>query len=274
MIAAVIVLVTAVVFLALIEPQKSEKDQYKKFAGVYYAHRGLYSKDQSVPENSLAAFNLACEAGYGIELDIRLTKDGRVAVFHDDSLMRACGKDATVSELSYDELSQLSLFGTEQTIPLFSKVLHTVGGRVPLIVELKTSDNNAKELCEAAWKLLENYKGIYCIESFDPRAVAWFKKYHANVYRGQLIASYKKLLKSTSRASAFLLSHGMTNFMGRPHFIAHSDEKKTFPVSLCEWLGARKFVWTVSHIDSDYEIENDGVIFEFCSPKPKYYKEL
>ena len=106
-------------------------------------------------------------------------------MFHDDTLNRVCGVDSRVDEKTYDELSKISLCGTTQTIPLFSEVLKTVRGRGPLIVELKNGKRN-EELCEKTYALLEKYSGEYCIESFNPFIVRWFKKNAPEVIRGQL----------------------------------------------------------------------------------------
>ena len=84
--------------LFLLWPGHPSREKAAPFAGRNYAHRGLHSRDKSVPENSLAAFRLAAEAGYGIELDIQLSKDGEVVVFHDDTLDRVCGAFGTGSK--------------------------------------------------------------------------------------------------------------------------------------------------------------------------------
>lgn len=273
---AAVVLISSFVFLTLIEPKKSEKTQYSKFAGRYYAHRGLHTEDKSIPENSIPAFVAASEKGYGIELDVRLASDGTVVVFHDNSLKRVCGIDKCVSDLSYKELSALTLHGTNYTIPRLTDVLGAVSKKTPLIVELKSNGDDYKKLCENVWSILSGYDGIYCIESFDPRAVGWFKKYHANVYRGQLVASFADLKKGASGNLAFFVSYGLSNIIARPHFIAHKLEKKTFPILVCEWLGARKIAW-VSRDEKDHlslESDNDGIIFEYYEPKARYYKEL
>ena len=131
----------------LIAPGAVTKRQKAPFMGRNFAHRGLHSEDKSVPENSLEAFRLAGRAGYGAELDVRLTKDGQVVVFHDDTLDRMCGVSARVDEKSYDELKLLSLAGTNQRIPLLTEVLETYGGRGPLIVEIKHGCRD-RELCE------------------------------------------------------------------------------------------------------------------------------
>ena len=103
--------------LFLIAPGSSTKRQRAPFMGTNCAHRGLHSRDKSVPENSLEAFRLAAEAGYGIELDVQLSKDGQVVVFHDDTLDRVCGVHVRVDELTLSELRELRLCGTDQTIP-------------------------------------------------------------------------------------------------------------------------------------------------------------
>jgi len=273
---AIIFLLFSSLFLFLTEPRKSEKSQYSKFAGRNYTHRGLYTKDQTVPENSLKAFELSCEADYGIEFDVHLMRDGTLAICHDNDVFRVCGEHKMLSEMTFDELKKLRLFETDECIPTLSEMLEVVSGRVPLIVELKVDGNNYNELASAVWSVLKDYKGLYCIESFDPRAVAWFNRHQQNVYRGQLCSSYESLKRSAPKLGAFAVSHMLSNFLTRPHFIAHSREKKSIPVRLCELMGARSFVWANDDESktSEYQLNNDGVIFEFYKPGAKFYKEL
>ena len=166
------VLLVFCVYLILIKPG-AKRGVLEKFKGVKYAHRGLHS--DTVPENSLAAFRLATEAGYGIELDVHTVKDGEVVVFHDATLTRMVGKDARLCDFTAEELSNMKLLGSEEKIPTFREVLELVGGRVPLIVELK---QNAGEtgIAKAAAELLRNYKGDFVVESFDPFTVGEFLK--------------------------------------------------------------------------------------------------
>ena len=171
--------------LFMLAPGRVTKRQRAPFQNVNFAHRGLHSRDKSVPENSLEAFELASRAGYGIELDVQLSKDGQVVVFHDDDLKRVCGVDCRVDEKTYAELTELRLCGTEYTVPLFTEVLATVRGRSPLIVELKRGRRNI-ELCEKTYALLAEYRGDVCIESFDPFIVAWFRFHAPELLRGQL----------------------------------------------------------------------------------------
>ena len=121
---AALLLLLIFAYLYLIMPSFKRKKQMMKFASHKYAHRGLHSS--SIAENSMTAFRLAVERGYGIELDIRLTKDEKLVVFHDNTLDRVTGAHGRVDEFDYDELSSLKLSGTEDGIPLFSEVLSLI----------------------------------------------------------------------------------------------------------------------------------------------------
>lgn len=234
-----------------------------------YAHRGLHKRDKSIPENSIAAFERAARRGYGIELDVQLSRDGRVVVFHDDTLNRVCGVDSRVDELTYDELRQLRLCGTEHTIPLFSEVLKTVRGRGPLIVELKNGRHNS-ELCEKTYAMLRRYNGEYCIESFNPFIVRWFKLNAPEVVRGQLAGPAESYEGEVNPVTAFILSNVLLNFLSRPQFIAYKIAPKPFTVRLSEFLGAMKVCWTSR--EWVHEKGNDAVIFEFYKPGAKFKK--
>ena len=255
--------------LAMLSPGRASAAKKAPFYGRNYAHRGLHTPDRIVPENSLAAFRRAADGGYGIELDVRLTRDGYVVVYHDDTLSRLCGVNKRVDELSYDELRALSLCGTMQTIPLFSEVLETIGGRVPLIVELKGGGKHRRELCQKTWALLRDYKGHACVESFDPLMVAWFRFHAPSLLRGQLASPRQDYLRGGKSAPvAFLLSRTLLNFISRPQFIAYRIGKRPLTVRCAEILGAMRVGWT-SH-DPTAEQGRDAVIFEFYRPKIRF----
>ena len=254
--------------LALLFPGGSTKRQRAPFMGVNFAHRGLHSRDKSVPENSIEAFRLAARAGYGIELDVQLSKDGQVVVFHDDTLSRVCGVDKRVDELDYSELRQLRLCGQDAAIPLLSEVLAVIRGRGPLIVELKNGRRN-RELCEKTYQLLENYRGDVCIESFNPLIVAWFRLHGRDLVRGQLSMQMRYYREEGFNGmKSFLLSHCCLNFLARPQFIAYRIGHRPPAVRLIERLGAMKFGWT-SH-EPRNEKGRDGVIFEFYKPAVRF----
>ncbi len=252
----------------LVAPGRASGEKKAPFFGANIAHRGLHRADRSVPENSLSAFRDAAENGYAIELDVHLTADDRVVVFHDDSLRRVCGVEQDVEALTWHELRELRLDGTGEHMPLLSDVLAEVRGRVPIVVELKTSPRR-KELCERTWELLRPYNGDYCIESFDPRIVRWWRINAPGVLRGQLSCTREQFGEATKPVEAFALSRLLCNFLGRPQFIAYGvDGKKPLLVRLVEKMGAMRVCWT-SH-DWKNEVCNDAVIFEFYRPRQRF----
>lgn len=235
---------------------------------ISYAHRGLHQKDKTVPENSLMAFGKAIEAGYGIELDINLTADGKVVVFHDDSLLRVCGVDKLITQCLSAELVDFRLENTEQTIPLLTDVLKLVDGQIPLIVELKNT-KNWPQLCVKAAEQLADYAGPYCIESFHPGIVSWFYKNKPTVVRGQLSAGHQSF-EGTPRWQSVLIASIMTNVISRPHFIAykHQDAHHRLRLRLFRQLGGKLVGWTVRDSDDIAGCTKffDVIIFEFFRP--------
>jgi glycerophosphoryl diester phosphodiesterase len=232
------------------------------------AHRGLHTKDKSVPENSMAAFRAAIAHGYGIEFDIQLTKDEQIVIFHDNTLLRVCGIDGRVDNYTYKELLQFSLCNTTEKIPLFIDFLALVKGQVPLVIELKNGRKNDL-LCKKAYDYLKEYQGHFCIESFHPLIVAWFKRNAPKLLRGQLSAGPKEFKGELKRYQAFGLSRLLTNFISRPHFISYHKRKRSWLVNIVEAMGAMRVVWTVRDSDdiSYLEKHKDTIIFEFYHPK-------
>ena len=263
-----ILFLCAGLFLFLIFPARVSRETLAPFAGRAYAHRGLYAHDQSVPENSLPAFRLAVEAGYGSELDVQLTKDGRIVVLHDDDLKRACGREGSVCDYTLDELRSFPLFGTEERIPLFSDVLSVYAGRQPLIVELKSAAPNVRELCEAVRLMLADYDGPACVESFHPEVVRYFRLNDPARLRGQLSQAACFWKGKIPVWQGFLFSRLCFNFRARPQFIAYGIGPKPWPVRLCEAFGAMKVCWTAREekLHARRMAENDAVIFENYRP--------
>lgn len=162
--------------------------EYKWLTDTYIAHRGLFNK-VDIPENSVPAFEKAYQNGFGIETDVQMSKDGVLVVFHDDTLDRMTGFHGNLCDLTFDELRKLRLCGTDCQIPTFEEFLSAAGG-ANLVVELKKHKHIGKmerKVCQA----LESYKGNYCIESFDPFIVRWFKVHAPHIIRGQLSCSFE-----------------------------------------------------------------------------------
>ena len=250
-------------------PQRIRGSRLAPFLGRYYAHRGLH--DAAVPENSLEAFRRAVEQGYGMELDVRLTADGEVVVFHDATLQRMCGLDKRVDALTLKELQQLRLGDSLETIPTFRQVLKTVAGRTPLIVEIK-ADGDRDTLCRKTLDLLEQYKGDWCVESFHPMAVRWFRLHAPHVLRGQLSEPYGSF-KNTPAVLRFFMSTLLVNCLGRPHFVAYGvGGKLNLSTKLCRFIGGMWVAWTVRDPQQAKSLEGSrhAIIFEHFAPAPTY----
>ena len=167
-------------------------------------HRGICAK---YPENTILAFQKAIELGVdGIELDVHLSKDKEVMVFHDGSLKRMTGCDKGIHELTYAELSELRLAGTDEKIPTLREVLELVGGKVPLLIELK-GESTDTSLCPEVAKLLREYKGSYCIESFNPLLLGEMRKHLPEAYYGLLYTDLCREKRKKKKISALSLSH-------------------------------------------------------------------
>ncbi len=218
----IVVPVLALIYVFAIAGRRRRPDAPDFFRRLY-AHRGLFSPQaqNKVPENSLAAFRLAVEHGFGIELDVHVSADGELFVFHDDTLSRACGENVSVTSLTYDELSSRSLFGSNEHIPLFSDVLKLIGGKVPLIVEVKCAPREpVAPVCERVKHMLDGYSGAYVIESFNPGVVHWFRKNAPYVFRGQLSEQF--FTPGHRDPARFALHHLLVNVLGRPDFVAYN----------------------------------------------------
>lgn len=262
-----------VLYLLAIMPRLKHNPESKKLDGWFYAHRGLHDNKSEAPENTLRAFLLAVEHGYGIELDVQLTKDKIPVVIHDYNLKRACNEDVKISEYNYEDLLKFNLFGSQERLPTFKEVLKLVDGKVPLIIELKIPWK-ADTLCELVSDMLKDYKGIYCIESFNPFGLAWYKKHFPKVVRGQLATDFMKEKVEGSKFQYFVLKHLLLNFYTKPNFIAYHHIYKTgLSYTICRIIYKVKTVaWTIQSQKDLEESKNYYELFIFESFIPEEEK--
>lgn len=147
-----------------------------EFTAAPIAHRGLHGP--GVPENSLAAALAAISAGYGIELDIQPAVDGTPMVFHDYDLVRLTGKAALINHHSVSDLAAMHLWDTSETVPTLAQMLELVGGRVPLLIEIKDQDGalgpDIGVLHKRVADTLQGYQGPVAVMSFNPHIVRAF----------------------------------------------------------------------------------------------------
>lgn len=246
-IACIVILVLIIgLYLTAIAPDGSRRERMEAYRGTRFAHRGYHCKERGIPENSMAAFRAAIKKDYGIELDIHLTSDHQVIVFHDDTLKRVCGKKGTPESLPASKLRRLSLLGTSEHMPFLEEVLTLVDGRVPLLIELKMPDRST-QLCERAYHILEKYHGPYLIQSFNPEGLKWFREHAPHVLRGQLSSDLIKGNSDKPWLHRFLAKHLLVNFWGRPDFISYkmSDLPTLTTTILRRFFGVPFAVWTL-----------------------------
>ena len=225
------------------------------FDGWVYAHRGCYGPTgaEPIPENSCPAFRRAVEQGVGVELDVHLLADGGLAVIHDSKLDRMTGQALLVEDLTTEQLTDFHLADTGETIPTFAQVLEILGGKVPVIIELKVHNGNQAPLCRAVCKAMEGYPGPYCMESFDPFAVRWLRKNRPDIVRGQLSENFAKSETQVKLPGllAFGGSYLLLNPLTRPDFIAYRfGDRANLSNRIClDLWGMRGASWTIHNQD-------------------------
>ncbi len=295
-----------------------KNNQWENLEGFRYAHRGLFHEPRSasrkvllpeagplwrediarwkaegrtiIPENSLRAFRHAVRRGFGAELDVHLTADGKAVVFHDTNLIRVTGINRRIEETTWDQLKNVRLLDTSHRIPLLEEVLRIYTGEealtgrrdarmtggtrlyLPLIIELK-SEGNVSALCEKVMQTIDRFEGLnYCIESFDPRVVYWFRKHRPEVIRGQLTENFMKSREAVRRWG-HLMTFGMwsvaPDLISRPDFIASKfNDRKNIFIRLSHRLGVRQVNWIIKNKDDLDVVEREGglSIFERFIP--------
>ncbi len=230
----------------------------------YIAHRGLHTKEFA--ENSLSSFKNAIENNYAIELDVQQIKDGTVVVFHDDSLQRLTGQDGYLINIEKaTDLKNYKLNGTKDTIPTLKEVLKLVDGKAPLMIEIKNS-SKVGVLEDALIAELKNYKGEFCIISFNPYVLSYIKQHAPKMLRGQLSASFKG--EKLAFLKKFLLKRLALNRVSEPHFISY--EAAALPN---RWVRKNKHLpllaWTIRSQEEYLKIAKfcDNIVFENFKPK-------
>ena len=185
--------------------------------GRLIAHRGLHNIEKGIAENSIPAFEKSIENNYIIELDVHILKDRNVVVFHDDNLKRMTGIDKEIKNMTYEDVKELRLQNTYQTIPLLTEVLNLINGKVPVIIELKC-DVKRGILEKEVINILRKYKGEYAIKSFDPLRIFYFRNHFTEGIRGILISDLKN--KKCSKFKKTLLKSMIFNIICKPDFIS------------------------------------------------------
>jgi glycerophosphoryl diester phosphodiesterase len=231
-------------------------------ANIPIAHRGLH--DGSKPENSMPAFRAAIKHGYPIELDIQLSADGVITVFHDYNLKRMTGRDRLMKDVSSDELSSLFLAGTKHSIPTLQQVLELVDGSVPLLIDIKSAEISAR-LENILCLQLKHYNGEFAILSFNPFTILKIKRHCPDFIIGQL----SRKITSKSFWKDLLFSDARLKSITNPDFLAyniHDIPNKATDKAKSD--GLLLLAWTIKNDIERQKAERycDNFIFDHIRP--------
>lgn len=233
----------------------------------HFCHRGLYTLDQSISENSLGAFQRSIEMGYGIELDVQLSHDGKVYVFHDDDLKRMTGVEGLLEEKTSDELDQMRLIGSGEKIPLLRDVLDLVKGQVPMLVELKSTFRR-EEAVSAVIELMKGYAGDYAYCSFDPLILRAIKVQAPSQLRG-LNMEYSMDKKQFQLVTRVVLQFALLNFMITPDYLSVDYARVPLVYKFWRKTGSYGMKWAVPSQERENELTGscETIIFEHYLPR-------
>lgn len=234
----------------------------------FIAHRGLYTEDQRIPENTKVSYQRALDEGYDIELDVNVLKDGTVVAFHDPNLLRLCHDPRYLKDVTFDDIKNLHILDSDQTIMTLESVLKLVDGKANLLIELKPF-GDVKYLCESMMECMKSYQGNFAVFSFHPNVVMWFKKHHPTIIRGQ-IAEYFKNDKNMNKVMKHLLKTMFFNRFTKPDFISYGIYD--LPNKYCDKL-MKKGMTVISYAarnQTDFDMVKShyhNTVFEFFIPK-------
>jgi len=225
------------------------------------AHRGLHDLNKERWENTLSAFEAAVKAGFAIECDVHLTRDGGVVVFHDDELKRLAGCEGYISDLTLAEATALKIGGTADHVPTLRQMLDLVDGRVPLVIELKGIEGKDDGLVAAVAIELASYKGEAAIMSFDHHLIRRFST-DAPGIPGGLTAEGTRVEDFERHFS--MLAHGISFVSYNVHhlpnpFVNFVRDKLQMPV----------ISWTVRdrEMQKHSDLNVDQITFEGFDPR-------
>lgn len=230
------------------------------------AHRGLHGED--IPENSIPAFRAATDAGYAIECDVQLTRDGVPVVFHDRELSRLTRASGEVDRVRWTDLRDLHLDGTAHRIPRLGVVLDVIDGQVPLLIEIKNRTSEVGALESTIIDRLDGYEGPFAVQSFNPRSLVYVRGQRPQWPRGQIGGELVDV-DTVSRIQRMVLKRLLLTWWSRPTFIAYEhDALPYWPVTLHRKARLPVLAWTVRSAPQANRVSPhaDNVIFEQYRP--------
>lgn len=227
------------------------------------AHRGLFT--DKIPENSLAAFKNAIKYKLPIEFDVCCLADGTPVVFHDEKLARMTGKDGFISSCNYSDIEKLTLSGTKEKIPTLAEALKVIDGKVPVLVEIKNY-GKVGYVEKQIWKVLQDYRGEYAIESFNPYTLEWFKKNAPKVKRGQAASFDDKEI--TGIRKFYLKRMSLNKKISEPNFIMYDASNMPNKYLKKYYTVIPVLAFHVKNKEEEYRIKGfaDNILFNSYIP--------
>jgi glycerophosphoryl diester phosphodiesterase len=235
------------------------------------AHRGLHDEARGVIENTSSAIAAATAAGYGIEVDLQITRDGDAVVHHDDALGRVTEGTGRLDAMTVAELKRVAFKATTDRIVTLAELIDLVAGRAALLLELKSRYDGDRRLPARVAAVLSSYRGPVATMSFDARHVRALKDWAPNLARG-LVAERRRRKSRTDgfakpMRQAFVYPSDLVR--AGPQFIAYSVNDLPAPAPLCaRYLGLPLLAWTVRTAQERWRAERfaDQMIFEGFRP--------
>ena len=228
-----------------------------KLNGNVIAHRGIFD-NETVPENSIPAFKKAIKENIPIELDVQLTKDNVLVVFHDDNLSRMTGKDIDIQKVNYSEIKDVKLLNTNEVIPTFEEILKLVDNKVLLNIEIK-SNRRIKDVCTILMNHLHLYWN-YVLQSFNPFILRYIKNHYFSVEVGLLVKNkYTGPISNLFYKSKFIVKYSKTDFLSISKKLLKNEKIRNLTKSYPTLL------WTIK---SDEEIQKNPNFIYICNNLP------
>ena len=189
-----------------------KQTELARLTALSFAHRGLHGAQ--IVENSRAAFEAAIAAGFGIELDVQASRDGDAFVLHDATLDRLTDSQGAVAQRSSAELRSIRLKESTETVPTLAEIVQLVGGRTPLLIEVKASGRRVTGLCRSVFRALHGYTGSAGVMSFNPEVPRWFASHSPSTLRGLVVTEAGRRFRG-------IVERRVALWRGRPDFLAY-----------------------------------------------------
>lgn len=216
------------------------------------AHRGLHGGATGCTENTSEAFEAAIAKGYGVECDLRPARCATPMVFHDATLDRLVVETGPICERDASELAACTYRNGRSRLQTFADMLAQVGGRQPILAEIKSEwDPPDRAFLRAIADLASAYRGPLALMSFDPDVMAVMRELAPDVPRGivsgDITAEDPHWRDRIDPERAYRLTNLLESRRAAPDFYAYQVGALATPVTrfVREVLAMPLFTWTV-----------------------------